>query len=112
MEGAYRIRIDTEVDPVQSAHRRVPVALRDKLKETLDDLQQQDIIGAVTIPTAWISSMVVVPKANGQLRICLDPKDLNRAILREHYPLPTVEDVTTRLNGAKVFTKLHVRSGF
>lgn len=112
MEGEYRIRIDTEVDPVQNAPRRVPVALRDKLKETLDDLQQQDIIAAVTTPTAWISSMVVVPKANGKLRICLDPKDLNRAILREHYPLPTIEDIATRLHGAKVFTKLDVRSGF
>lgn len=112
MEGEYRIRIDSEADPVQNAPRRVPVALRDKLKETLDDLQQQDIITAVTTPTAWINSMVVVPKANGKLRICLDPKDLNRAILREHYPLPTIEDVATRLHGAKVFTKLDVRSGF
>ena len=112
MEGEYRIRIDNEADPVQNAPRRVPVALRDKLKETLDDLQKQDIITAVTTPTAWINSMVVVPKANGKLRICLDPMDLNRAILREHYPLPTVEDVATRLHGAKVFTKLDVRSGF
>ena len=101
MEGEYYIRIDTEVDPLQNASSRVPVALRDKLKETLDDLHQQDIIEAVTIPTAWVSSMVVVPKANGKLRICLDPQDLNRAILREHYPLPTVEDVATHLYGAK-----------
>ena len=51
MEGKYRIRIDTEIDPVQNAPRRVPVALRDKLKETSDDLHQQDIIEDVTIPT-------------------------------------------------------------
>ena len=107
MEGESRIRIDTEVDPVQNAPRRVPVALRDKLKETLDDLHQQDIIEAVTIPTAWVSSKVVVPKANGKLRICLNPKDLNRAILREHYPLPTIEDVATRLYGAKIFFVPH-----
>ena len=56
--------------------------------------------------------MMVVPKANGKLRICLDPKDLNQAILQEHYPLPTIEDIATRLHGAKVFTKLDVRSGF
>ena len=80
----------------------MPVALRDKLKETLDDLHQQDIIEDVTIPTAWVSSMVVVPKANGKLRICLDSKDLNWAILREHYPLLTIGDVATRLYGAKV----------
>ena len=56
--------------------------------------------------------MVVVPKKNGALRICLDPKELNKAIQREHYPLPTTEDVATRLYGAKVFTVLDVRSGF
>lgn len=75
MEGKYCIRIATEVDPVQNAPCWVPVALRDKLKETLDDLQQQDIIAAMTFPTAWISSMMVVPKANDNLRFCLDPKD-------------------------------------
>ena len=39
--------------------------------------------------------MVVVPKKNGALWICLDPKDLNKAIQRKHYPLPTIEDVAT-----------------
>ena len=50
--------------------------------------------------------MVTIPTKNGKLRICLDPKDLNRAIQREHYPLPTIEDIATRLRGPKVFTKL------
>ena len=56
--------------------------------------------------------MVAVPKKNGKLRICLDPKDLNRAILRENYQLPTVEDIATRLHGAKVFTVMDARNGF
>ena len=55
---------------------------------------------------------IVVPKKDGQLRICLDPRELNKAIRREHYPLPTIEDITTRLHGAKVFTVLDVRKGF
>ena len=66
----------------------------------------------VTTPTPWISSMVVVPKPNGTLRICLDPKDLNRALQRENYPLPTIEEVASRLHGAKVFTVLDVACGF
>ena len=49
---------------------------------------------------------------NGDLRICLDPKDLNKAIQREHYPLPTIEDVATQFYGAKLFTILDVRNGF
>ena len=112
LEGTYHIRLDPSVSPVQHAPRRVPVPLREVLKETLDDLTQQDIIAPVQKPTAWISSMVIVPKKNGGLRICLDPQDLNWAILREHYPLPTIEDVATRLHGAKVFTVLDVRKGF
>ena len=56
--------------------------------------------------------MVVVTKKSGQLRLCLDPKDLNDAIQREHYPLPVIEDVATRLAGAKVFTVLDVQQGF
>jgi len=53
-----------------------------------------------------------VRKKNGKLRLCLDPQDLNRAVLREHYQLPTIEDVATRLHGAKVFTTLDVSKAF
>jgi len=112
LNGEYHIRLSAEATPVQHAPRRVPVALRDKLKRTLDEMVIADIIVPVTEPTQWISSMVVVPKKNGTLRICLDPKDLNMAIQREHYPLPTIEDIATRLHGAKLFTVLDVKSGF
>ena len=110
--GNYNIRLNPRVMPVQHAPRRVPVALQQRLKETLNSMVRANIIAPVTEPTQWISSMVVVPKKNGTLRICLDPKELNAAILREHYPLPTIEDVATRLHGAKVFIVLDVRSGF
>ena len=112
LAGKYQIRLQGDASPVQHAPRRVPVALRDRLKTTLDSMVKAQIITPVTDPTPWISSMVVVPKKSGALRICLDPKELNKAIQREHYPLPTIEDVATRLYGAKVFTVLDVRSGF
>ena len=112
LEGEYHIRLNTSIEPIQHALRRVPVAIRDQLKETLDGLVQRDIIAPVAKPTSWISSMVVVPKKNDALQICLDPKDLNCAIQREHYPLPTIEDIATCLHGAKVFTVLDVRNGF
>ena len=85
LAGEHHIRLDNTVDPVQHAPRRVPVALRAKVKEALEDLVKQEVIAPVTSPTAWISSMVTVPKKNGKLRICLEPKDLNRAVQREHY---------------------------
>ena len=112
LNGEYHIKLAAQVTPVQHAPRRVPVAIRDHLKRTLDEMVRADIIVPVTEPTQWISSMVVVPKKNGTLRICLDPKNLNAAIQREHYPLPTIEDIATRLYGAKVFTVFDVKSGF
>jgi len=54
---------------------------------------------------------VIVPKKNGTLQICLDPRDLNRYIQRGHYRLPMIEDIATQLDKAKVFTVLDVRSG-
>ena len=112
IEGEYNVKLDPAARPVQHAPRRVQVAIREKVKESLDDLVKKEVIAKVTRPTDWISSMVVVPKKNGQLRICLDPKDLNAAILREHYPLPVIEDIATRLHGAKTFSVLDVANGF
>ena len=112
LDGEYHIKVDPSVSPVQHPPRRVPVSVREQLKSELEGLTERDIIAPVTAPTRWVSSLVVVPKKNGTLRLCLDPKDLNLAIQREHYPLPTIEDVATRLHGAKVFTKLDVRNGF
>ena len=112
LEGIYHIRLDTSIDPVQHAQRRIPVPLRDTLKVALEDLVKQDIIAPVTEPTPWITSIVVVPKKNGALRICLYPKDFNKAILREKYSLPTIKGIVTHLHGAKVFTILEVSKGF
>jgi len=82
------------------------------LRNTLDQLEKDDILAKVTEPTSWVSSMVVVPKKDGSLRLCLDPKDLNRAVQREHYPLPVIEDVAVRFHKARLFTVLDVRQGF
>ena len=112
LDGEYHIKVDATMEPVQHPPRLVPVALRDQLKAELDCMVSQEVITPMTMPTPWVSSLVVVPKKDGRLRLCLDPNDLNRAIQREHYPLPTMEDVATRLHGAKVFSKLDVRSGF
>ena len=70
------------------------------------------ILAKVTEPTSWVSSLVIVKKPNGKIRVCLDPRDLNRAIKRSHYPLPTIEEVATRLSGAKVFSVLDAKCGF
>ena len=88
------------------------MATREQLKKVLTQLTRQYIIQPVAEPTPWISSMVVVPERNGSLCICLDPKDLNRAVQHHRYPLPTIEGIATMLHGTKVFTIVDVKNGF
>ena len=57
--------------------------------------------------------MVVSEKlSTGRLRVCLDPKDLNKAIKRPPYPLPTLNDITAKLAGACYFSVMDARSGY
>ena len=56
--------------------------------------------------------MVVVNKKNGRVRTCMDPSDLNKAILREHHPTGSIEDIATRLQGSTVFYTLDANSGY
>ena len=107
----YHIEIDPTAQPVVHPPRKVPVTLREPLRLELKRMVEENILGPVSEATDWVSSMVIVVKPN-KLRICIDPKDLNRAIKQPHYPLPTVEEVATSLSKAKVFSVLDSKSGF
>jgi hypothetical protein len=69
-------------------------------------MAQQGVIEHVDRPTEWVNSLVVAEKRDKSLRLCLDPKQLNNSIRREHFQIPTFEDIVTRLGGATVFTIL------
>ena len=112
LEGEYHIRLNDSTKPVQHAPRPGQVALLNKIKQTLEELHSAKVIQPVSKPMPWISSMLAVSKKNGKIRICLDPKDLNKAILRENYPIPTIEDIASRLHGAKVCSVLDAKNGF
>ena len=92
--------------------RRCPLALREEVKRELDKMVEIDVIERISKPTDWVSSLAYSRKSSGKIRICLDPKNLNEAIRRPHYPTPTLEEMTFKLEGAKVFSKLDARSGY
>ena len=111
LPGEYHIKGDQKQTPVIHAPRRIPIAIRDLVRKELEKMEADGIIAKVTEPTPWVSSMVVVRK-DDKVRICIDPRDLNKAIKRCHYPMPTLEEVATRLPKAKVFSVLDAKSGF
>ena len=88
----HHITIDPNIQPVIQAARKIPIALKDKLKHELDRMIRLKIIEPITEPTEWVSQLVVIEKANGKLRVCLDPRDLNKAIKRQHFKLPTANN--------------------
>ena len=70
------------------------------------------VITHIDQPTDWVSSITYVQKANGELHVCLDPCDLNRAICHDHHKMPTVEEVTHKFANLHYFTKLDACHGY
>ena len=110
--GEHHIVLDTSVKPVIHAPRRVPLSLQPKLKQKLDSLVEAGVLIEQNEPTDWVNSLLTVEKKDGSLRLCLDPKDLNKAIKREHYAIPTVDDITAQLHGKTVFTIIDMKDAF
>ena len=67
--------------------------MQDAYKAELERLTKEGIITEVKEHTEWINSIVPVMKSNGSLRLCLDPKDLNKAIERNQWYLRTIDDI-------------------
>ena len=108
-----KLHIDKNIKPVAQPERRIPFALRDKVKKEVEKLEQLDIIEDVTgKPTPWLSQLVVVPKSQNDIRLCIDMRNANTAITRTRYPTPTVDDLLVKLKGATRFTKLDMNAAF
>ena len=110
--ASYHIKVDSNAQPVVHPPRRVPVTLRPKVQQELDRMEELEVIEKVEEPTDWVNSMVTIVKPNGKLRICIDPRDLNKAVKRDYYPMSTIDEIVTRMPNAKVFSVLDASSGF
>ena len=95
-----------------STPSKIAFPLLEPCKKELKRMVDNDIIESVTEPTDWCARMVPVPKRSGDVRICVDLKLLNRAVRREHFPLPTLEDIAPELAGSTLFSSLDAASGF
>ena len=92
----YHINIDKNVRPVVHSPHKIALSLQNKVEKELE-MVKQGIIAPVEGQSDWLTSLVITEKPNGRLQVCLEPKDLNKAIKREHH-LPTLDDITPRLD--------------
>lgn len=80
--------------------------------QKLQQLADLDIIEDADGPAPWVSPLVAVPKPNGDIRVCVDMRRVNEAVVGERHPIPTLEETLQAMNDAKVFSKLDLRWGY
>ena len=108
-----KIKLKTDAQPFcLTSPRRVAIPLLQKVKDELERMIKLGVICEITEPTEWCAGMVPVIKKNGQIRLCVDLKPLNKSVQREIFTLPTIDDIGHKLCGTKVFTTLDCSSSF
>ena len=108
----YRLKlhINGSIKSVAQPLRRIPFQLRNKVDFKLNELLESDIIEEVPDgPTEWVSPLVVIPKSYGDVRICVDMRRANEAVIRERHPILTVQELLHRLNDSAMFSKLDLK---
>ncbi|GAA6090226.1 uncharacterized protein K02A2.6-like [Tachysurus ichikawai] len=109
-----KLHIDDTVKPVAPPHRRIPFHVRKKFEKELQLLEDEGIIEKVEGPTHWVSPIVAMPRPKNpeKIRICVDMRLPNQAVFRVRHISPTVDDIIHDLNGAVMFSKLDLNSGY
>ena len=113
----YHITLDPNAEPVIHAPRTVPVHLQDMFRKEVDGMVELGVLIPVSEPTHWVSSIVLSETTNDRgevtkIRVYLDPRDLNKAIKREHYYTETIDEVVRQLSGAKFFSVVDAKKGY
>lgn len=107
----HHIYMEENVIPIRQPQRRMNPMLKEIVKDELWKLLKVDFIYTIS-ESQWVSPLVVVPKKNGKWRICVDYRELNKETLKDHFPLPFIDQVLDTLIGNKFFYFLDGFSGY
>ncbi|XP_058816193.1 uncharacterized protein LOC131679480 [Topomyia yanbarensis] len=107
-----KFSIDTSIPPTKNAYYNVPAAYRESARARLSEMEVRGIIERVTSAPNWISGMSAVAKDKHDFRLVVNMRAPNRAIKREYYRLPSLDEMRVKLHGAKYFSKLDLSNAF
>lgn len=107
-----KFNINPTVRPIKNSSYRIPASLEHEVEKQLENLEALGIIEKARFDSPWMSRMDVVIKDKTKWRLVLDMREVNKAIYRETYPLPTMEKFHAKLFGARFFTKFDLKSAF
>lgn len=108
----YDIKLLNNSIPIVESPRKIPFKLENRIKEELEKLENLGVIRRVNEPTEWVNSMVVTRKKDNSVRICLDPQNLNKCIIRERYKMNTFDELVAKMPKACYFSVLDASKGF
>lgn len=111
-DGETSLKLSPEASPVQLAPRSVPQSIMPQLKKELDRMEQEGIIRACPETTDWVHNLVTVVKKDGTLRLCLDPRNLNKYLIRNVHYTASWEDALHSFRHGQYFSTLDAKSGY
>uniref|UniRef100_A0A2N9ERQ0 Uncharacterized protein n=1 Tax=Fagus sylvatica TaxID=28930 RepID=A0A2N9ERQ0_FAGSY len=109
--AVHRLAIKQEARPVKQAQRRFRPELLPQIEAEVNKLEQAGFIREVQFPK-WIANIVPVRKKNGQIRVCVDFRDLNRACPKDDFPLPNTELMVDSTIGHEALSFMDGSSGY
>ena len=106
----FVIELHPGTSPISmTPHRMTPVELQE-LKVQIQGLLDKGFIRSSTSP--WGAPVLFAKKKDKTLRLCIDYRQLNRVTIKNRYPLPSIDDLFDQLRGARVYSKIDLRTGY
>ena len=103
-------QIDTLGPPARVPPRRIPAHFQQEVQEQINDMLKKGII--VESSSSWLAPAVYTRKKTGEIRLCVDYREVNKRTRKDAYPLPLINEVQDRLAGATIFSKLDLQCGY
>lgn len=107
----HTVKVRYNVPPVQSKLRRLPITLREAVSKEIFKLERQGVIERIDA-SEWVSPIVVVRKPDGRIRMCVDLRAPNQAVVIDSFPLPHIDELLNSLRGSTHFSKLDLASAY
>ena len=109
-----KLHVNTSVKPIIVPPRSTPYHLQERVQKLIDEMIKNDVIEEhpTNEPAQWISCSTLAPKSNGDIRMTLDARHVNKTIQSSNLPIPRQEDIKAKLSGKNIFSKLDFNSAF
>jgi len=111
-DGEVDLKLSPEAKPVQLPPRAIAFSVLPKLKKKLDKMESEGIIRSCRETTDRVHNLVIVSEKNGDIRLCLDPKNLNKYLVRSVHYTASWEDVQHSFRHGQYFSTLDTKSGY